>query len=67
MMVAEVYESEINQVKIGQKAIIKSDNNSFTGTLEGTVNKIGLQIGKKDVLDTDPAADVDVRVIEVDI
>ena len=67
MVVAEVYESEINQVKIGQKAIIKSDNNSFTGTLEGTVNKIGLQIGKKDVLDTDPAADVDVRVIEVDI
>ncbi|MGK7881331.1 MAG: HlyD family efflux transporter periplasmic adaptor subunit [Crocosphaera sp.] len=67
MVVAEVYESEINQVKIGQKAIIKSDNNSFPGTLEGTVNKIGLQIGKKDVLDTDPAADVDVRVIEVDI
>ncbi|EAZ92262.1 HlyD family efflux transporter periplasmic adaptor subunit [Crocosphaera chwakensis] len=67
MVVAEVYESEINQVRIGQKAIIKSDNNSFVGTLEGTVNKIGLQIGKKDVLDTDPAADVDVRVVEVDI
>ncbi|WP_232826351.1 HlyD family efflux transporter periplasmic adaptor subunit [Cyanothece sp. BG0011] len=67
MVVAEVYESEINQVKIGQKAIIKSDNNSFAGTLEGTVKKIGLQIGKKDVLDTDPAADVDVRVVEVDI
>ena len=67
MVVAEVYESEINKVKIGQKAIIKSDNNSFAGTLEGTVAKIGLQIGKKDVLDTDPAADVDVRVVEVDI
>lgn len=67
MVVAEVYESEINQIKIGQKAIIKSDNKSFAGTLEGTVQKIGLQIGKKDVLDTDPAADVDVRVIEVDI
>ncbi|MDJ0601300.1 MAG: efflux RND transporter periplasmic adaptor subunit [Crocosphaera sp.] len=67
IVVAEVYESEINQVKIGQKAIIKSDNNSFTGTLEGTVHKIGLQIGKKDVLDTDPAADVDVRVVEVEI
>ena len=67
MVVAEVYESEISQVKIGQKATIKSDNNSFAGTLEGTVNKIGLQIGKKDVLDTDPAADVDVRVIEVEI
>ncbi len=67
IVVAEVYESEISQVKIGQKAIIKSDNNSFAGTLEGTVNKIGLQVGKKDVLDTDPAADVDVRVVEVEI
>ena len=67
MVVAEVYESEINEVRIGQKAIIKSDNNSFVGNLEGTVNKIGLQIGKKDVLDTDPAADIDVRVVEVEI
>lgn len=67
IVIAEVYESEINKVKIGQKATIKSDNNSFVGTLEGTVHKIGLQIGKKDVLDTDPAADVDVRVVEVDI
>ena len=67
MVIAEVYESEINEVRVGQKAIIKSDNNSFAGTLEGTVNKIGLQIGKKDVLDTDPAADVDVRVVEVEI
>ncbi|MGB5594473.1 MAG: efflux RND transporter periplasmic adaptor subunit [Crocosphaera sp.] len=67
IVIAEVYESEINKVKIGQKATIKSDNNSFVGTLEGTVHKIGLQIGKKDVLDTDPAADVDVRVVEVEI
>ncbi|MDJ0729302.1 MAG: HlyD family efflux transporter periplasmic adaptor subunit [Crocosphaera sp.] len=67
MVVAEVYESQINEVRIGQKAIIKSDNNSFIGTLEGTVHQIGLQIGKKDVLDSDPAADVDVRVVEVEI
>ncbi|MGK7942558.1 MAG: ABC exporter membrane fusion protein [Crocosphaera sp.] len=67
IVVAEVYESDINQVKIGQKAIIKSDNNSFTGTLDGTVHNIGLQVGKKDVLETDPAADVDVRIVEVDI
>ncbi len=67
MVIAEVYESEINKVRIGQKAMIRSENNSFVGTLEGTVQKIGLQIGKKDVLDTDPAADIDVRVVEVDI
>jgi HlyD family secretion protein len=31
------------------------------------VDHIGLQIGKKDVLDTDPAADTDARVVEVKI
>ena len=33
----------------------------------GTVDRIGLKIGKKDVLDTDPAADTDARVVEVEI
>jgi HlyD family secretion protein len=28
---------------------------------------VGLKIGKKDVLNTDPAADVDARVVEVKI
>jgi HlyD family secretion protein len=67
MVIAEVYESDITQVKIGQKALIKSENNTFSGDLQGTVYQIGLKIGKKDVLNTDPAADVDVRVVEVKI
>ncbi|HAC62211.1 MAG TPA: HlyD family secretion protein [Cyanothece sp. UBA12306] len=67
IVIAEVYESEINQIKIGQKALVKSENKTFPGELEGTVQEIGLQIGKKDTLDTDPAANVDVRVIEVKI
>ncbi|ACK67704.1 ABC exporter membrane fusion protein, DevB family [Rippkaea orientalis PCC 8801] len=67
MVIAEVYESDINKVKIGQKANIKSENNTFSEELQGTVQEIGRQIGKKDVLDTDPAANVDVRVIEVKI
>ncbi len=67
MVIAEVYESDIRRVNIGQKARVKSENNTFAGELKGTVQQIGLQIGKKDVLDTDPAADIDVRVIEVKI
>jgi HlyD family secretion protein len=35
--------------------------------LGGTVRVVGLKIGKKDVLNTDPAADVDARVVEVKI
>lgn len=64
-VVAEVYETDINQVKIGQSATITQLN--LPGKLEGTVSEIGLLIAKKDVLNTDPAADIDARVVEVKI
>jgi len=67
MVVAEVYESDINRVQIGQKATIKSETGAFDGEIIGKVSHIGLKIGKRDVLDTDPAADVDSRVVEVEI
>jgi HlyD family secretion protein len=67
MVVAEVYESDIGKVRLGQQASITSETGAFAGELSGIVSQIGLQIGKRDVLDTDPAADVDSRVIEVNI
>ncbi|MBD0308542.1 MAG: HlyD family efflux transporter periplasmic adaptor subunit, partial [Microcoleus sp. T1-bin1] len=63
--VAEVYETDIAKVRNGQRATVTSP--VFAGTLEGTVARIGKQIGKKDVLNTDPAADTDARVVEVRI
>ena len=63
--IAEVYETDIAKVRNGQRATITSP--VFVGNLEGTVTRIGKQIGKKDVLNTDPAADTDARVIEVRI
>jgi HlyD family secretion protein len=67
LAVAEVYESDIGRVRVGQQATVTSENATFPGKLDGTVQQIGLQIGKKDVLESDPAADIDVRVIEVKI
>ncbi|MGK7897669.1 MAG: ABC exporter membrane fusion protein [Xenococcus sp. (in: cyanobacteria)] len=67
IVVAEVYESDISRVKLGQKANITSETGAFVGEISGTVSHIGLKIGKQDVLDTDPAADVDSRVVEVEI
>ena len=67
VVVAEVYESDISRVRLGQQAIIKSETGAFKGEVKGVVSQIGLQIGKQDVLDTDPAADVDSRVVEVKI
>lgn len=63
--IAEVYETDISKVRLGQQAIITSAG--FTGKIQGTVDEVGLQIGKKDVLGTDPVADVDARVVEVKI
>lgn len=64
-VVAEVYESDIDKVKVGKPATITST--ALSGELQGIVDQVGLQIGKKDILDTDPAADVDARVVEVKI
>ncbi|WP_299489276.1 HlyD family efflux transporter periplasmic adaptor subunit [Acaryochloris sp. IP29b_bin.137] len=64
-VVAEVYETDINKVKIGQIAKINSP--IIKGEIEGTVDKIGLKIGKNDVVGTDPAANTDLRVVEVKI
>ncbi|MFT0786533.1 ABC exporter membrane fusion protein [Synechococcus sp. OH20] len=63
MVVAEVYETDILRVRPGQRATIS--NRALPETLQGRVERLGLQIGKKDVLNTDPAADVDARVVEV--
>lgn len=64
-VVAEVYETDVSLVKPGQDATITSRNGAFEQTLTGTVEEVGLQIFKNDVLDDDPAANADARVVEV--
>jgi HlyD family secretion protein len=66
-VVAEVYESDIGRVQLGQSATITSRNGAFSESLTGTVTEIGWQIFKNDVLDDDPAANADARVVEVKI
>jgi HlyD family secretion protein len=65
--VAEVYESDVRKLRVGQTATISSESGAFGQNLRGTVSYIGLQIGKQDVLNTDPAADSDSRVVEVKV
>lgn len=66
-VVAEVYETDIGLVEPGQRATILSRNGAFEETLSGTVEELGWQIFKNDVLDDDPAANADARVVEVKI
>lgn len=64
-VVAEVYESDIGRVKLGQPATITSRNGAFRDRLTATVAEVGLQIAKNNILDDDPAANADARVVEV--
>jgi HlyD family secretion protein len=64
-VVAEVYETDISRVKVGQKATINSE--VLGGEITGQVERISLRVAKNDVLGTDPATRTDVRVVEVKI
>ena len=66
-VVAEVYETDVGLVRPGQPAVISSRNGAFTESLTGKVSSIGWQIFKNNVLDDDPAANADSRVVEVKI
>jgi HlyD family secretion protein len=66
-VVAEVYETDVPLVRVGQNATIISRNGAFKEPLTGRVSEIGWQIFKNNVLDDDPAAIADARVVEVRI
>lgn len=63
--VAEVYQSDIANVKIGQFATVTSQ--AFSGELRGTVSQIGLQVNQQKVFSNQPGENLDRRVIEVKI
>ena len=63
--VAEVHEADITRVRIGQKARISGD--LIPDGLSGTVQQIGSEVMKSQLLPTDPAAYSDSRVVRVKI
>jgi HlyD family secretion protein len=63
--VAEVYESDINRVRVGQPVSLTSENGGFKGTLKAHVLWITPQVSQREVLSTDPTGDADARVVEV--
>ena len=64
-VIAEVYQTDIENVHIGQKAIISST--AFNRKLRGTVEDIGLLVDKQSILSINPGADTDRRIIKVKI
>lgn len=61
----EVYESDINRVRLGQSVSLTSENGGFSGTLGGRVVRISPQVRQRQVLSTDPSGDADARIVEV--
>ena len=62
---AEVYESDINRVKLGQIVTLVSENGGFSGSLQARVIRVSPQVRQRSVLSTDPTGDADARVVEV--
>jgi RND family efflux transporter MFP subunit len=63
---AEVEESDIGKVVIGQKALIKAD--AYPGVeFIGEVVKVGYSVGKKRLRSDDPRERIDTKVIETEI
>ncbi len=63
--VAEVYQTDISKVRLGQQAVITSQG--FPGELRGKVSHIGLQVNRQNVFSNQPGENLDRRVIEVKI
>lgn len=63
--IAEVYETDIRHVKVGQKARVSSE--ALARPLTGTVTRIRPKVQKLDEIGTDPAARKDARIIEVEV
>ena len=62
-VVAEVYESDLIRIKVGQKATISAKG--FNQPYTAEVRELGYLVRKNDLNDTDPLADRDNRIIEV--
>jgi len=63
--VAEVYQSDLPRLKVGQPAIIEGDG--LTGPARGKVLNIGWEVSRQSVFSQEPSSGSDARVVEVKI
>ncbi|MEM1252099.1 MAG: ABC exporter membrane fusion protein [Cyanobacteria bacterium P01_H01_bin.21] len=64
-VVADVYQDDITKVEPGQPTTITTP--VLDSELQGTVQRIGLQVEAQEVVNEDPAANIDAKVVEVHI
>ena len=61
-VVAEIYQSDVSKIRPGQQVKVFSD--SLPGELSGTVQLVGLQVKRQDVINADPSTNIDSRIVE---
>jgi HlyD family secretion protein len=61
--IAEVAESDIHRVKVGQRATVKGDG--LKNPIQGTVERVGVKVLQNQLMRVDPATFSDARVVEV--
>ena len=61
--VAEVYESDIGKIQLGQR--VKVSSHAISEELHGVVERIGLEVQRQEIINTDPAANIDAKIVEV--
>jgi HlyD family secretion protein len=69
-VVAEVAEADVSKIRAGQVATITSEYKSFEGELQGTVEQIGLQVGRKqsqEIGGSNRATDKEARVVAIQV
>ncbi|MGB3788465.1 MAG: ABC exporter membrane fusion protein [Phormidesmis sp.] len=65
MAIAEVYQDDIHKVEVGQSAVVTSS--VIAEPLQGSVEQIGFQVERQQVVNEDPAANIDAKVVEVHV
>ena len=63
--IAEVFETDVRRLRVGQKATVSS--RALDKPLTGTVERVRQKVRKLDQIGTDPAAQKDARIVEVEV
>jgi HlyD family secretion protein len=61
----EVYQAQIREVGVGSEAECEADG--LPGKLRGVVERVGLEVGRQRLIDMNPAANTDARVVRVTV
>lgn len=63
--IAEVYQSDVSKVRAGQKVKVISDD--LSELWQGTVEQVGLQVQRQEIINADPSENIDSRIVEVKV